>query len=180
MVSFCLLVSRACAMMRARISRALSRASASSRSRGFAGREGTSRIANVSCTAARLCDSGLEPQGRTATEKSVYDGSCVEQIGKCAKGFLGPSLARGGRLIADSGRCPIGPIGRNERSGAVGQHHPQQLNAATTHAAHDLQSAALKRVPLAHDRDRTRKVAETGSVWWLPSGRFHTPNSSSR
>jgi hypothetical protein len=167
-------------MMRARISRALARASASSRSRGIAGREGTSRIANVSCTVALLWDGGLGPQVRASTEESVYDSACVEQIGKCPKGFLSPSLARGGRLIADSGRCPIGPIGRNERAAAVGQHHKQQLNAATTHGAYNFQSAALKRVPLAHDGDRTRKVAETGSVWWLPSGAFRTPNWSSR
>jgi len=153
--------------MRARISRALARSSASSRSRGIAGREGTSRIANVSCTAALLGGGGLGPEVRTAAEESVYDGPHVEQIGKRAKGLLRPSLARGGGLIPDSGRSPIGPTDRDQRAAAVGQHHKQQLNAAAAHAAHDLQSAALKRVPLAHNGDRTRKVAETGSVWWL-------------
>jgi hypothetical protein len=158
----------------------LAHASASSRSRGIAGREGTSRIASVSCTAVLLGGGGLGPQLRTAAEESVYDGACVEQIGKCAKGLRGPILARGGRLISDSSRGPIGPIARNERASTVGQHHKQQLNAATTHAAHDLQNAALKRVPLADDRYRTRKVAETGSVWWLPSIRFRTTTSSNR
>ena len=167
-------------MMRARISRALARAAASSGSRGIAGKEGTSRIANVSCTVALLWNGGLGPQVRASTEESVYDGPCVEQVGKCAKGFLSPSLARGGGLIPDSGRCPIGPTDRDQRAAAVGQHHKQPLNAATTHAAHDLQSAALKRVPLAYDGDRTRKVAETGSVWWLSSGAFRMPNWSSR
>jgi hypothetical protein len=142
-------------MMRARISRALSRASASSRSRGIAGREGTSRIARVSCTASLLGGGGPEPQVRTAAEESVYDGPCVEQIGKRAKGLLSPSLARGGGLIPDSSRYPVGPADRNQRAAAVGQHYEQQLNAAAARATHDLQNAALKRVPLADDGYRT-------------------------
>jgi len=50
----------------------------------------------------------------------------------------------------------------------VGEHDEQQWNITTTHGAHDSQNAALKGMPRADDPHRTWKVAEMGSVWWLP------------
>jgi hypothetical protein len=81
-----------------------------------------------------------------------------------------------GRFLRDRPRRRSGPISRDQRTAAVGEHHQQQSDAASMQGAHDWQSAALERVPLADDSCRTRKVAEMGSVWWRPSTRSRIRN----
>ena len=82
----------------------------------------------------------------------------------------------GGRFVGDRRCRQIGPIRRDQRTAAVGEHDQQHWDATATQGAHDLQNAALEGMPLADDSYRTRKVAEMGSVWWRPLGAFPIPN----
>ena len=99
--SSCLVVSRACAIMRARISSAAAWASGSSRTLKVAGGDGISRSARVSCTAVLLFGGGVGPRGRNATEESIDDASSVEQIDKPGEALLPMIVAHGRRLLRD-------------------------------------------------------------------------------
>jgi len=97
----------------------------------------------------------LSVRNQAAAEKSVDDDPCVEQIGKWGETGLTVFIAGCRQLIGNSRRFPIGPTGGDQRAAAIGNHHEQEQNAAAMNGAHDLQDAALKRMPLTQYRHRT-------------------------
>jgi hypothetical protein len=79
------------------------------------------------------------------------------------------------RLLTPGARLQVGPLGRDQRLGAVGQDQRRLQPALAALPAQHLQRLALKRMVAAGDRDRRREAAEVGSVSRLRSRRFHTP-----
>jgi hypothetical protein len=102
-------------------------------------------------------------RNQAAAKESVDDQPRVEQIGKRRETGIA-MFTDGRRWPVIAGRFPIGPIGGDERSTAIWKHHEQIQNAAATNCAHDMQGAALKRVPLTQYGHRIQVVVEMGSV----------------
>jgi len=154
-------------MMRARTLSASARASASRSCRLSGDCVGGEVRERPGSAASQTLLIGRRLWNQAATDESVRDPSCVEQIcQRCEAGIatFGPRLR--GFL---GGRCPVCPTGGNERAAAVRKHHQQQQCAAALEGRHNRQRPALKRMPLSQDRHCTRNVAEMGSLWQLPS-----------
>jgi hypothetical protein len=66
-------------------------------------------------------------------------------------------------------RLEVGPLGGDQRLGAIRQHQRQLQPALAALPAQHLQRLALKRVVAAGDRDRRREAVKVGSVSWLRS-----------
>src|SRR5689334_982112 len=160
------------AISRARRSRAARRASASIRSQGigascgadgFGDGSGGSRMARVSCTVALLLRRSEGP-----AVESVEEMTQLKQIAEAAK------HARAGAVISAHGSVatltlgPVGPLGWNERATSVGQASQHEENTLAPDTANDRERAALKRVTLAGNRYRSRKILAMGSLSLLP------------
>jgi hypothetical protein len=102
--------------------------------------------------ATLLIGGGLQLWNRAAAKESVDDCPCVEQIGKRSEagGVMFGIGAR--RLVSSFNRFPVGPVGRDERSAAIGKDRKQLQNTTAFYRAHNRQCAALKRVPLTQYR----------------------------
>ena len=79
----------------------------------------------------------LPGRNQEAVKESVDDHPRVEQIGK--RGETRITVFADGRRWPVVGCFPIGPIGGDERSAAVGKHHEQKQSAAAMNGTHDLQ-----------------------------------------
>jgi hypothetical protein len=64
---------------------------------------------------------------------------------------------------------PISPLGRDQRATAVGQAGQHEQNTAAADPADDGERDALKRMALAGDDYRIRKIPAMGSLSRLPS-----------
>jgi hypothetical protein len=63
-----------------------------------------------------------------------------------------------------TGRGGNGPVGRDQKTAAIGQNDDQVRPAKAPPAAEDLENAALVRVMAANDSDERRDVMDLGSV----------------
>jgi hypothetical protein len=102
--------------------------------------------------------------------ESVNDLAQVEQIAESAEilaSITGIVRRRSPGLLC----APIGPVGRNERSAAVGQDHKNEEDAAPPDATDHGERLAFEGVALADDRHRVRNITVMGSLWPLPSTR---------
>jgi hypothetical protein len=68
------------------------------------------------------------------------------------------------RLLPPRWRLEIGPLGGDQRLGAIGQDQRQRQPALAALPAQHLQRLALQRVVATGDRDRRREAVEMGSV----------------
>ena len=59
---------------------------------------------------------------------------------------------------------PVSPLGRDERATAVGEAGQHEQNTAAADTADDGERAALKRMALAGDNYRIRKIPAMGSL----------------
>jgi hypothetical protein len=102
-------------------------------------------------------------------EESVGDDARLEQIAQGAKRVRGTANICRWRSRHLPSRIPIGPGGRNQRAGAVGQRYEQQQNAASSNATDDGQGMAFESMALPRDKYCVRDIAVMGSLWPLPS-----------
>ena len=70
---------------------------------------------------------------------------------------------------------PVSPLGRDQRATAVGEAGQHEQNTAAADPADDGERAALKRMALAGDDYRIRKIPAMGSLSPLLSGAFRMP-----
>jgi hypothetical protein len=101
--------------------------------------------------------------------ESVEEMTQPKQIAKAAK------HARAGAVISARGSAatltldPVGPLGWNEGATSVGEAGQHEENALAPDTAKDRERTALKRVTLAGNRYRSRKISAMGSLAPLPS-----------
>jgi hypothetical protein len=106
--------------------------------------------------------------------ESVEEMTQPKQIAKAAK------HARAGAVISARGSAatltldPVGPLGWNEGATSVGEAGQHEENALAPDTAKDRERTALKRVTLAGNRYRSRKISAMGSLAPLPSTRLAT------
>jgi hypothetical protein len=113
--------------------------------------------------------------GGSAAE-SVEEMAQPKQIAKAAKDAQVGTVIRARVDAATLALVPVGPLGRDQRATAIGQAGERKEDAVAANTADNRQRTTLKRVALAGDRHRIRKIPAMGSLSSLPSAAFLTPN----
>ena len=100
-------------------------------------------------------------------EESVDEGARLEQVS-----HRGEERCSGRWLACGHGVPPreIGPVGRNQRAGAVRQDQDQAQPTLPVEAAEDFERLPFKRMMSPNDPDESRHL-DVGSVSCLPSTR---------
>jgi hypothetical protein len=100
-------------------------------------------------------------------EESVDEGARLEQVSHGAE-----ERCSGRSLACRHGLPPreIGPVGRNQRAGAVRQDQDQAQPTLPVEAAEDFERLPFKRMMSPNDPDESRHL-DVGSVSCLPSTR---------
>jgi hypothetical protein len=101
--------------------------------------------------------------------ESVEEMTQLKQIAEAAKHACAGAVISAHGSAATLTLGPVGPLGRNERATSVGQTGQHEENALAPDTANDRERTALKRVTLAGNRYRSRKISAMGSLSLLPS-----------
>jgi len=106
----------------------------------------------------------LLPRQAQTAEKSVDEGPRLEQVS------YGAQERCLGRLACSHGlpTREIGPVGRNQRAGAVRQDQDQTQPTLPMESAEDFERLPFKRMMWPNDPDESRHL-DVGSVSCLPS-----------
>src|SRR6056297_3541419 len=101
------------------------------------------------------------------SQQSVHDLARVQQVANRSdqRGAIGAGLTFRGWI----GAVQIGPGSRKQRPGSIRQLQAQIVAAAALKMSENAQRLSLHRMAGAQNRYRSWKVAEVGSVWWVPS-----------
>jgi hypothetical protein len=117
----------------------------------------------------------LLPRCGKATQQSIHDGACMQQIREQSEAVTG-QLSWCGALRS----VKIRPFGGNERSTAVGQDQEQLRTTLPMNAPVYGEALTFEGMMRSSDGDAWRKILVMGSVSGFPSIRFHTPAFSRR
>ena len=106
----------------------------------------------------------LLPRQAQTAEKSVDEGPRLEQVSHGAQErCLGPLACRHGLPTRE-----IGPVGRNQRAGAVRQDQDQTQPTLPVEAVEDFERLPVKRMMWPNDPDELRPL-DVGSASCRPS-----------
>jgi len=103
-----------------------------------------------------------------------------KQIAKTAKDAQVGAVIRACVSVVSLALVPVGPLGRDQRTTAIGQAGQRKENSIAANTADYWEHTTLKGVALADDRHRIRDIVAMGSLSPFPSGVFRIPTCSSQ
>jgi hypothetical protein len=103
-----------------------------------------------------------------------------KQIAKTAEDAQVGAVIRACVSVVSLALVPVGPLGRDQRTTAIGQAGQRKENSIAANTADYWEHTTLKGVALADDRHRIRDIVAMGSLSPFPLTRSRMRTSSNR